>query len=135
MKNNEIMVEEFTTPNPFYVETTSTLPEIWDLMKKEGIRHVLVKNQDQVVGIVSERDVTTFSQSNNLSNIQAHEIMSRDLITVRPDTPIYQVALKMSEEKVGSAIVQDSQDDFIGIFTATDALNALVEVLRGDLNS
>ena len=39
----------------------------------------------------------------------------------------------MSSKKLGSAIVLDEQGDLAGIFTTTDALNALVEVIRGKL--
>ena len=41
-----------------------------------------------------------------------------------------EVALAMSEKKVGSVIVNDDEGRFYGIFTATDALNALVETVR-----
>ena len=37
-------------------------------------------------------------------------------------------------KKIGSAVIVDSNADDIGIFTTTDALNALIEILRGDIN-
>jgi predicted transcriptional regulator len=39
----------------------------------------------------------------------------------------------MSSKKLGSLIVTNSSGDVSGIFTNTDALNALVEVLRGEI--
>ena len=36
----------------------------------------------------------------------------------------------MSDRKIGSVIVNDEEDRFLGIFTASDALNALVEIVR-----
>ena len=45
---------------------------------------------------------------------------------VNPDIP---VAYRLSAEKKGSAIILDENDDLYGIFTTTDALNALVELL------
>ncbi len=128
-----ITVEEYTTPSPESVEITEKLPKIWQIMKDKGIRHILVKNQNEIVGILSERDLTTFSQAEGFDKIEAQDVMSRDLVTVSPETPLYEVALKMSEEKIGSTIVCDPSNDFVGIFTATDALNALVEVLRHDI--
>lgn len=133
MNPNPITVEEFSTPSPESVQVTDKLPKIWDKMKSKGIRHVLVRDQEEIVGILSERDLTTFSQADGYEKIEAQDIMSRDLVTVPPDAHLYEVALKMSQEKVGSTIVMDPDGDYVGIFTATDALNALVEVLRGDL--
>jgi len=51
-------------------------------------------------------------------------------LTVRASTPLDEVALAMSEKKVGRLIVNDDEGRFYGIFTATDALNALVETVR-----
>ncbi len=134
MRTNQLTVDEFTTPSPISVKTTDLLPEIWKTMTENGIRHVIVNDDNgQIAGVISERDVVTFSQANDFKNIQAQDIMSKDIYTTIPSARLYEVALKMSEDKIGSVIVCDPDNDFTGIFTATDALNALVEVLRGDL--
>lgn len=135
MNLETMTVDEFTTPNPECVSLTTPLPKIWATMRSRGIRHVLVKDEANTpIGIISERDLTTFSQSEDFEKIEAQEIMSKDLVTVTPDTRLYEVALKMSQDKIGSTIVQDPTDNSVGIFTATDALNALVEILRGDIS-
>lgn len=136
MNKEEITVEEFTTPSPVAVKITDKLPGVWETMQTEGIRHVLVRDQNnEVVGILSQRDLTTFSQASGFEAIEAQDVMSRDIVTVNPQSKLYEVAFRMSKDKIGSAIVYDEVTDFIGIFTATDALNALVEVLRGDLDN
>ena len=86
------------------------------------------------MGILSERDITTFSQAEYFSSLKAKDVMSTDLMTVAPNTRLYEVALQMSEKKIGSTLVKDESSGELGIFTSTDALNALVEVLRGDLD-
>ena len=134
MKLASITVEEFSTPSPLKVKSTEKLSKVWKLMQDQGIRHVLVEDQDKIVGIVSERDVTTFSQSEEFSSFEAQDVMTKELLTASPETNLYDVALEMSEKKVGSTLITDPESDYLGIFTATDALNALVEVLRGDLD-
>ena len=134
MKLASITVEEFSTPSPIKVKSNEKLSDIWKLMQTQSIRHVLVEDQNNIVGIVSERDITTFSQSEDFSSYVAQDVMSKDLLTASPETNLYDVALEMSEKKVGSTLVSDPGTDYLGIFTATDALNALVEVLRGDLD-
>lgn len=137
MDAHTMTVEEYTTPSPISVSPKEKLPMVWETMKSQGVRHVLVVTSGKVCGIVSERDLTTFSQADYFEDLEVQEVMSTDLVSVTPDTKLYEVALMMSEKKVGSAIVQDeaSQESSLGIFTATDALNALVEVLRGDLQA
>lgn len=133
MNPSNLTVEEFTTPSPTSVSKNEKLTTIWNIMHSQRIRHVLVKEDDEIVGILSERDLTTFSQSQDFNKIEAQDVMTKNLVIVTPDTKLYEVALKMSKEKIGSTIVQDPSSNYIGIFTATDALNALVEVLRGEI--
>lgn len=132
MDLSKMTVDEYTTPSPFFVQATSKLPEVWDLMQEKKIRHVLVKKDSEITGIISQRDITTFSQSNDFPSIEAQDIMSSDILTVTPETKLYEVALEMSKNKYGSTLIQSESSDYVGIFTATDALNALVEILRGD---
>lgn len=133
MNTPQITVEEYTTPSPTWVRTTDRLPDVWSLMKDHGIRHVLVKDYDEnIVGILSARDVSSFSQALDFRTIEAQDVMTREVVTVTPDTELSDVALKMSKQKIGSTVVHDKRTNYLGIFTATDALNALVEVLRGE---
>lgn len=136
MDLSKLTVDEYTTPNPIFVQPKAKLPEIWKLMQNKGIRHVLVEESEgKILGILSERDLTTFSQSQDFEKIEAQDIMSTNLLTVSPDAKLYEVALEMSKNKFGSTVVLSNDNSFTGIFTATDALNALVEILRGDLES
>ena len=134
MELKDLKVEEFTTPNPLQVTVGTNLEQAWKTMFEHKIRHILIHKENDVVGIVSSRDLTTFSQATNFNDMKVEDIMSKDIYTVSPETPLFEVALKMSEEKIGSAVIYDPEEKALGIFTATDALNALVEVLRGDLD-
>ena len=58
--------------------------------------------------------------------------MQKEPYLVSADTKLSEVAFYMSKNKYGSALVMNPDGD-LGIFTSTDALNALVEVLRGDI--
>ena len=134
MNTKSLTVDEFTTPSPISVSPEDSLNTVWTLMKDNSVRHILVTNETETVGILSERDITTFSQAEYFSSLKAKDVMSTDLMTVAPNTRLYEVALQMSEKKIGSTLVKDESSGELGIFTSTDALNALVEVLRGDLD-
>ena len=56
--------------------------------------------------------------------------MAEHPLTVSASLPLDEVAYAMSERRVGSAIVNDEKGELLGIFTATDALNALIEIVR-----
>ena len=129
---NKISVDEFTTPSPYSVAEKSTYSEIFELMSSQGIRHLPVVQNGLPIGLISDRDIHLLALASSNENILAEDIMTKDPFTVYPDTPIEEVALEMSQRKIGSAIVTSEDGKVTGIFTATDALNALVEVMRGD---
>lgn len=133
MKSATLPIEEFTTPDPIMVSLDTALDELMMLMAGSGVRHLPVVGEGKVVGIISDRDLRLYSGLSDAEKYQVNavDIMSPDPLTVSKNMPLDEVAFLMSENKVGSVIVVDGDNDQIfGIFTATDALNALVEIIR-----
>ncbi len=134
MKNFEdITVEEYTTPSPITVDELASITEVAEVMKKNGVRHIPVKSGDKAIGIISERDLKVFTNSEYAKKFTAKDLMTEEPFEVMFNTPLVDVAFKLSEKKIGSAVVTDESGDLMGIFTVTDALNALIEVLRGSV--
>ena len=96
------------------------------LMELFGIRHIPVKSGLHLNGVVSERDIlkATVSHGRDIDDLPIEEICQRDVLTVSPLTPVDQVAEKMLQRAVGSAIVVDG-GYVVGIFTSSDALKVL----------
>lgn len=136
MQPINVPVNEFTTPDPITVNEDMLIDDLRRLMEKHGIRHLPVVRGDTVVGVISDRDVRLFSGLSVAEKfqVQAADIMATDPLTVSASTPLDEVAYAMSEKKVGSVIVKDENDQFLGIFTVTDALNALIEIIRAGVN-
>jgi acetoin utilization protein AcuB len=57
------------------------------------------------------------------------EIASQEVFLVRPDSKLDEVVKNMAEKKIGSVLVVDHHR-LVGIFTTTDALVALNELLH-----
>jgi len=133
MTKLNIPVEEFTTPDPVTVDEDTTVEELSRLMREHGIRHLPVLRGSQVVGIISERDLKVVEGLNfkEKALVCAADIMARDPISVSAEATLDEVAFEMSNRKIGSVIVTEGSK-FLGIFTVTDALNALIEISRGN---
>ena len=131
-KIRRIPVDEFTTPTPFTVNADTSMEEVSRLMKEHGIRHIPVVSGNDPVGVISDRDLKVLGKFPSWSTFVAEDVMSANPYMVNPETNIDEVAYHMSANKIGSALVQDESGKIVGIFTATDALNALVEVIRGE---
>jgi acetoin utilization protein AcuB len=131
MEKLKVPVEEFTTPDPLTASEDTSAEDLAGLMTQHGVRHIPILKADQVIGIVSERDLKVVAGLvlKEKNQVRAGDIMARDPVTVSSMATLDEVAFEMSTRKIGSVIVNDG-DKFLGIFTVTDALNALIEITR-----
>lgn len=131
MKQLDLPVEEFTTPDPITAEESSSIADLRKIMDTHGVRHIPITRQGSVVGLVSDRDLRVVAglEMREKLLVRASDIMAPDPVTVQSQTTLDEVALEMSQRKIGSVIVNEG-DKFMGIFTVTDALNALIEITR-----
>lgn len=128
----QIPVEEFTTQNPVVTQVDTPMADLEQLFSRHKFRHLPVFDNDKVVGIISQRDLNLVKNVGlDHQRVLAKDLMVPNPISVQSTERLDEVAFKMSEKKIGSVLVYGSDDSFIGIFTTTDALNALVEVVRG----
>lgn len=128
-----IPVEEYTTYNPV-TGTEDMSPDVLrGLMQAHSIRHLPIVRDNKVVGVISDRNLRfaqTLSEAHRIQ-ITAADIMAPDPVMVTSGAMLDEVAFVMSERKIGSVIIIDEEtQNFIGIFTLTDALNALIELTR-----
>lgn len=132
MNHLAMPVEEFTTPSPLTAKEDTPIESLHQMMKEHNVRHIPILRDGRVTGIVSERDIKVASglTSKERSMVRAADIMAREPVTVSAGARLDEVAFEMAENKIGSVIVNDEDDNFYGIFTVTDALNALIEIAR-----
>jgi acetoin utilization protein AcuB len=124
-------VDEYTTPSPFVVTPEARITTVLSLMRDHGIRHLPVVSGRMPVGIISDRDVRLLVNVPGMGDLTAGEVMVHDPFTVESGASLESVVLAMARQRIGSSIVTH-HGEIVGIFTSTDALNALIEVLRGE---
>lgn len=129
----ELPIQEFTTPYPVTAREDSSIDELLDIVKNLKVRHIPIMSDGKITGIVSERDLRIVSALSAREKflVRANDLMTPDPVTFQNDTSIEDVILEMSEKKIGSVLVANKNGDLQGIFTVTDALDVLVEILRG----
>lgn len=130
-----ILVDEYATPCEITAPPETALTSLVEKMADAGVRHIPILKEGKAVGIVSERDLKMFQNVEWAGKLKAEDIMVQYPYTVVTGTPLDEVAYEMSRNKFGSALIIDSNEAVVGIFTVTDALNALIEILRGEIPS
>lgn len=122
-------VRDFMTPRPCAVDARLRLRDAADRMEANNIRHLLVVEDNVLVGIVSSRDLVLASALAG-DDALVRTAMSPNVYTCGPETPLEEAVLAMEEHRWGSAVIVD-RGEAIGILTTTDALYALRWVLVG----
>ncbi|MGV2826477.1 CBS domain-containing protein [Myxosarcina sp. GI1(2024)] len=124
-------------PFPYFARSDNTVAEIDRLMKQHQIRHIPIKQGEQVVGIVSERDLRCMRSPALLlpdpEEILVAHVQVNNPYTVEITTPLNQVLHEMSEKKIGAAVIVKS-GKLAGIVTVTDICSALSELLTAQFS-
>ncbi len=117
--------------NPYTVSVVTLSEEniIHDalhLMQKNNIKRIVIVEKDLPIGIVTERDIGNFLESDksarNLEQIAIKEIMSRNLVTVSSDQSdiLSQCAIRMHTFQISSVIITNGNGKLAGLTTKSD---------------
>jgi CBS domain-containing membrane protein len=134
-----ITVREIMTERVIYLREEDTLDIIAKGMERYNLRHLPVVEDDVLLGIVSHRDLLSLAVSSleqltpegeeRQSQIGEHvfvsSIMTRDVVTIGPDTPIWEAARIIVENKFGCLPVVNDDGKLIGIVTEHDFLKTM----------
>lgn len=130
-----MLVEEVMKTEVATLPPTAKIAEALQLLQKYRVRHIpIVNNKNQVIGIVSDRDVRDASPSifdtnsnSSLYNKEIQTIMSSPVITIHPLDFIEEIAYIFYEEEFASLPVV-SNGKLIGIVTEKDMLYTLIQI-------
>jgi len=121
-------LSEIMTSPVFTIDASARANAAQASMQRNRIHHLVVTEIGKIVGILSDRDLRPVLLSPGLARARVRELMSEDLTTVGPDTPIEEAASLLVVKKIGCLPVV-AQGRLVGIVTETDLLAVLVELL------
>jgi CBS domain-containing membrane protein len=95
------------------------------------VRHLPVVDRDGLlVGLLSDRDLQRDIAVGGHPN-HVRDLMSRDVITVAPDTPLTEAAWLIIHHRIGSLPVCETDLRLVGILTETDFVRLAYNLLGG----
>lgn len=130
-------VGEIMTRDVITVEMDDTLNQIRELFNRYQFHHVLVLDEDAVVGIISDRNVleqisphadSVRANTHALNTLQkkAHQIMSRNIRSVRKETLVEEASELLLHEGFSCLPVLSDTGEIDGILTWRDVLKYYV---------
>ncbi|MCO5143343.1 MAG: CBS domain-containing protein [Oligoflexia bacterium] len=123
-------IEKYMTPMPHSINSEVDLNAAKNIMREYGIRHLPVQKGGKLVGVLTDRDLKLASTFDKVGNFTVEDAMTPDPFTVDPAAPLNEVVRDMAEKKFGCAVITQTNGKVVGIFTATDGLRSLGEILE-----
>ncbi len=130
---SEIMSRGVITAN---VESNPSVLDIANMMIKSKVGSVVLFKAGKPAGIITERDVIKKVSSLNKKpgDIQAADIMSWPLITIKAYDSVDTAAALMSKNKIKRLPVLETDGSIAGMLSVTDIAKRLAKILADDYN-
>ena len=121
-------VQDIMTTGVEIIAPEQSAETAWQFMKQKGVRHLLVWDGLERVGMLSSRDLGGSNGAAVRRGRTVAELMTPNVVSVLPTTTVRPAANLMRGRSIGSLIV-GSQRHAVGIVTSADLLDLLG---RGD---
>ena len=112
----------------YSITPDATVYEAIKLMNDVNVGALLVMENDNVAGIISERDYTRkiVLQNRSSRETRVRDIMTEEVLYVTPDQTIEDSMLLMSEKKIRHVPVLKN-GKAVGVLSIKDVLNKIIE--------
>ena len=115
-------VQDVMTTTVVYLPSETTLAEAARTMREQDIGDVVVADGPALTGLVTDRDIVVRAVAERFdpASTTIGEIVTKDLVTVRPDDSIQAAALLMRDHAVRRVLVCDDEKGLVGIVSIGD---------------
>ena len=132
-------VVDLMTSDPLSVTTVETIGKAEELMGENNIRQIPVVNGQELVGIVTDRDVRAYLSDALVADPEARaralltpvgDIMTTGPLFIAPDDDLKDAVEMLIEQKFGAIPVVDEAEGLVGIVSYVDVLRNYLERLQ-----
>ena len=119
-----IKVGDLMTRNFIHVSPDTNLKECAKLMIKKRVGSLLIKEDEKLKGILTEKDIIwaiVKKSYHNLENVKVKDLMKRKVTTIKPGADITDAMKKFKRKKIRRLPVVERKK-LIGLITTNDIL-------------
>ncbi len=138
-----MLVSNWMSKPVITVDKNDSMKEATRLFKENNIRILPVMDRENLVGVVTDRDLKRASASDAtsleihellylLTQIKIKEVMTQNPITVTPDFSVEETAQLLLKNKISAVPVVDENGRVVGIITQTDLFKVLTNLTGVD---
>ena len=116
-------VKELLKGNVVSVRADASILEAARKMAEEDIGFLpVVDASGKAIGSITDRDIVVrcLAKGVDVKNAKVEQAMTKDVVSVRPDQEVQQVAELMKERKISRVVVCDAQGKPLGVISLGD---------------
>ncbi len=122
LKAEDVMVKKLITVAPDVKIAYADL-----LMTRNSIGGLPVVEEEKLVGIITQRDIM-YARNYSIGNLEVKDLMSKEVVTVEPDTKLKEILKVMLENKIERIpVVKDGK--LVGMVVHNKILKKIYEAL------
>lgn len=126
------LMKSVMTPFPYSIDINATIREAQAMMSDHDIRHLPVKDNGELVSVISDRAIRLATQASverSIDQLRVRDLCEAEAYIVDLTERLDSVLLRMAQRHIGSVLVAKN-GKLVGIFTTTDACRCYGEYLR-----
>ena len=132
---SEYKIKDFMKRELVRVTPDTSVRKVAEVMAKKHVSSAIVCENKKLLGIITEKDLARKIVAKGLDadKALAKDIMTTNLVTVEPETSLYDAMLKLNKKKLTHLPVVKGKE-IIGIITSMDILRvqpSYMEILAG----
>ncbi len=126
----KIRVGDVMTRKFVHLHPDTSLIECAKSMIKNRVGSIVLKEEDNLKGIITEKDIVwAVSKNSNLKKIKASDVATKKILTIKPETPLKEAIGKMNKNKLRRMPVI-SNKKVIGYVTLKDIVKFIPSIFE-----
>lgn len=117
-------IKQIMTKNLVVIDKSASLRQAASKMREYNVSSVVIKEGDQIVGIITERDITTAVAEGESYDKPAIDFATTKLVKIDANKSIYEALYTMTSYGIRHLIVTEKDKD-IGIVSMRDVMAAI----------
>jgi signal-transduction protein with cAMP-binding, CBS, and nucleotidyltransferase domain len=128
-KEAVLKVRDVMTANPVAVKAGASVIDAARLMTVREISSILVKEDNEFVGIMTDRDIVdrVVSQGRDPGTVKVSEVMSASLLSISAEASVEEAAEKMRSNRIRRLVVEENHHK-TGIIAESDMVRIAPEL-------
>ena len=115
-------IADVMTPNPQTVTEKDSIRDVARIMAKRDTGVVPVVEGKKIIGLITDRDIVIrlVAAGKDLGNARVTEAMTKNVRSVKEDTPVNEVLALMGKAEIRRVTVLNRNDEIVGIVSIGD---------------